>query len=162
MKNSFIKNEHLLSFSEGDLDTLRARAELHRRYSNIQFKVLECTDDSLVVRITQGKSHAGNYFDQKRLVEITHEAFDDLSGGRKVKARPFVYHEPVVDVVTDAWIRDRMTEHGLKVKDMSLDLDVDANTISAYKNGVKPLSGVVRAMFYYYFRCKQLEKAAAK
>lgn len=54
-------------------------------------------------------------------------------------------------VVTPGWIQAKMDAAGIKVKDLSAALGVDAATISAYKNGVKPLSGVVRAMFYYYF-----------
>ncbi len=130
--------------------TLEQRAELHLRYSSIEFKVLECTPDRLVVRIVQYKSHAGNYFDQKRMVEIVRETFGDLGYWTEVLARPIPYVPSPPEIVTPEWIKKKMADRGLKVKQMSHDLGVDANTLSAYKNGVKPLSGVVRAMFYYY------------
>lgn len=38
-----------------------------------------------------------------------------------------------------------------KIKDIAHDLGLDANTVSAYIGGKKPLSGVVKAMFWYYF-----------
>lgn len=61
--------------------------------------------------------------------------------------------------MTPEWIQARMDAAGIKVKDLSAALGVDAATISAYKNGVKPLSGVVRAMFYYFFaKCGTADK----
>jgi DNA-binding Xre family transcriptional regulator len=148
---NLVKNVNLLGLSPENLALLEQRAQLHRRYSSIEFKVLECTPEKVVVRVVQDKSHAGNYFDQKRLVEIVRETFADLGGWSTVLARPIPYEPPPTEVVTPDWIKKKMDERGIKVKDLSAALGVDAATISAYKNGVKPLSGVVRAMFYYYF-----------
>lgn len=39
----------------------------------------------------------------------------------------------------------------LKNRTIAHELGVDENTISAYIGGKKPLSGVVKAMFWYYF-----------
>lgn len=150
MKNTFVKNEHLLSLPPESLKTLRARAELHRRYSNIEFKVIESTPDKLVLSVRQGKSNAENYFDAKRLVEIGKETFVDLGQWKTIHAGPTPFQPAPPEIVTAEWIQDRMKERGLKVKDVSRALGVDSHTISAYKGGLKPLSGVVRAMFYYY------------
>jgi DNA-binding Xre family transcriptional regulator len=147
----FVKNEKLLGLSPENLALLEKRAELHRRFSAIEFKVLECTAEKLVVRVVQEKSQAGNYFDQKRLVEIVRETFGDLGAWPTVQARPIPYTPPGPDVVTPEWIQNRMKARGVKVKDLAAALGVDANTISAYKNGVKPLSAPVKAMFYYFF-----------
>jgi hypothetical protein len=40
------------------------------------------------------------------------------------------------------------------IKPLSVELGIDANTISAYKSGLKPLSGPVKAAFFYYFNPK--------
>jgi DNA-binding Xre family transcriptional regulator len=148
---NYVKNAKILGLSPENLALLEKRAEMHRRYSSIEFKVLECAAGKLVVRVVQEKSHAGNYFDQKRLVEIVRETFADLGAWAPLQARPIPYVPPGPDVVTPEWIQNRMKARGVKVKDLAAALGVDANTVSAYKNGVKPLSGVVRAMFYYYF-----------
>lgn len=150
MENTFIKNEHLLDLAPDKLETLRQRAALHRRYSSIDFKVLECTPEKLVIRVRQGKSNAENYFDSKRLAEIGKETFGDLGAWKAVHAGTMPYQLPPPHVVDFEWIQEKMRERGLKVKDVSRDLGVDSHTISAYKNGLKPLSGVVKAMFYYY------------
>lgn len=154
MKNTFVKNEHLLNLTPDSLETLRARAELHRRYSNIEFKVIESTPDKLVISVRQGKSNAENYFDAKRLVEIGKETFGDLGAWATIHAGPMPYQVPPPDMVTAQWIQEKMRERGLKVKDVSRALGVDSHTVSAYKNGLKSLSGVVKAMFYYYLSQK--------
>jgi len=102
-----VKNVNLLGFSPENLALLEQRAQLHRRYSSLEFKVLECTTDKLVVRVVQDKSHAGNYFDQKRLVEIVRETFADLGAWSTVLARPIPYQPPVTEVVTTAWIKKK-------------------------------------------------------
>lgn len=149
-----VKNAAALDFNPEQLQILESRAHLHRRYSSIEFKILEADATHIVVRITQDKSFTGNYFDTKRLVEIAHETFDDLANGRAVHARPVPYQIPPTNVVTSDWIKKKVQESGKKIKEISHELGVDANTISAYKNGSKPLSGVVQAMFYYYFQHK--------
>lgn len=149
---SLIGNAGLIRLEPDQMQLLEKRAELHRRYSAIEFKVLEWSDTKIVIRIVQGKSHAENYFDQHRLVDIVRETFGDLVPGLQVLARPYPYQPSPTAIVTADWIKKKMVEQGLKVKDLAHALGVDANTVSAYKNGVKPLSGVVRAMFYYYFK----------
>jgi hypothetical protein len=148
---SFVKNGHLLGLSPENLALLEKRAELHRRYSSIEFKVLDCSPEKITVRVVQSKSHAGVYFDQKRLVEIVRETFADLGGWSAVFARPIPYDPPPTDVVTPEWIREKIAASGLNMKELSHRLGVDANTLIAYKNGLKPLSGVVRAMFFHFF-----------
>lgn len=151
---SFIKNEHLLNLPADKLETLRKRAEIHRRFSSIEFKVISCNADTLTLRVMQGKSYTGKYFDAKRLIEIAKETFGDLSDWAKINAGPIPYNPPAPDVVTPEWIQEQMRLHGLKPKAVSDETGIDRNTLTAYKNGLKPLSGVVRAFWYYYFKSK--------
>lgn len=105
--NHFVKNADLLQIDPASLQTLDTRASLHRRYSAIEFKVIEATGAAAVIRITQHKSHSGNFFDAKRLVEITHETFDDLLPGRTIHVRPLPYKAPPTDVVTADWVKKK-------------------------------------------------------
>ncbi len=152
---TFIKNEHLLHLEPDNLETLRNRAELHRRFSNIEFKIISSTDDTLTLRVVQGKSHAENYFDRKRLIDIARKTFEDIGSWSTINAGPIPYNPPGPDVVTPEWIQEHMTLHGLKPKAVSDETGIDRNTITAYKNGLKPLSGVVRAFWYYYFKSRK-------
>lgn len=169
MKNeTFIQNEPLLQayVHPAHLATLRARAEQHRRHASIEFKVLECSDTTLVVRVVQGRSHAGNYFAQKRLVEIVRETFADLGPWTTIRARPIPYTPSPTDEVTPEWITEQMKARGLKTVDVARALGMDAASVSALKNGVRPLSGVGKAAFYYYLKTSKclglLEKMKAE
>lgn len=151
---TLVKNEHLLNLPSDKLQTLHTRADLHRRYSSLTFKVVDCTPGKITVQVVQEKSHNENYFDTKRLVEIVRETFGDLAEWETIHAKPIPYRPAPTEIVTPEWIREQMGKHGLKVKPMALELGIDATSLSAFKNGVRPMSGVVKAMFYYYFKSK--------
>lgn len=144
-----VKNAELLGLTAAQLDTLQQRAELHRRYSSIDFKVIEARPDAVVIRIRQTASHAQNYFDTKRLVEILKETFGDLVSGRKIEPRPYTFRPAAPDVVDAAWLQRQRGQ--TPIKEIAKDLGMDPNLVSGYIAGNRPLSGVVRAMFYYYF-----------
>ena len=145
-------NAAALGLTPEQLKTLDTRAQLHRRYSSLEFKVTEAIPEQVTVLIAQAQSHAGNYFDTRRLVEIAHETFDDLVAPRRLLVRPVPYQPSPTEVVTPEWIQKKALESGKKVKEIAHDIGVDASTVAAYKSGSKPLSGVVKAMFYYYFQ----------
>ena len=102
-----IANAHLLDLPADKMQVLKNRAELHRRFSSIEFKILKCSPEKLVVRIVQSKSHAENYFDQKRLVEIVRETFSDLHPWATILARPIEYKSSPPDIVTADWIKKK-------------------------------------------------------
>lgn len=148
---ALIKSIHLLDLQQNQLQILEKRAELHRRHSSIEFKVLAVKDGIITIRIIQEKSFTGNYFNTKRLAEIGKELFDGIFDGRQIHCRPVPYSPSPVDVVTAEWIQRQFEQTGVKIKQAGHDLGVDPNTISALKAGKKPLSGITKAAFYYYF-----------
>ena len=152
---ALIKSINLLKLTESDFELLEKRAELHRRFSSIEFKILEASDKKIVVRVTQDKSHAGNYFDNKRLSEIGKELFEGIQTGAAIITRPIPYAESPTEVVTPAWIREQFERTGISLKQAGADLGVDPNTLSAYRAGLKPLSGITKAALYYYFHFKK-------
>lgn len=105
-----VKNVESLGLSPAALATLTTRAELHQRYSNITFKVVEVKPESVVLLVRQGRSHAENYFDVKRLIEILRETFGDLVGGRKIEPRPYVYEPAPPEAVTPEWLQDQRSK----------------------------------------------------
>ena len=150
-----IKSINLLQLSDSDLELLEKRAELHRRFSSIEFKILEASDKKIVIRVTQDKSHAGNYFDNKRLSEIGKELFDGIQTSASIITRPIPYAVSPTEVVTPEWIRDQFEKTGISLKTAGYELGVDPNTLSAYKSGLKPLSGITKATLFYFFESKK-------
>ena len=149
-----VKNIEALELSPDSLATLQHRAEQHMRFSSLDFKVLDVEPDAVVIRIRQSESHAGNYFDTKRLLEIVHETFDDLlPEGMKIKIRPIPYRSSPPDIVTPEWLQEQRGQR--PTKEIAHDLGMDANMVSGYIGWKRPLSGVVRAMFFWYFMAQK-------
>lgn len=149
---ALIKSINLLKLSESDFELLEKRAELHRRYLSIEFKILEVSEKKIVIRVTQDRNLAGSYFDNKRLSEIGKELFDGIQTGASIITRPIPYAVSPTEVVTPAWIRDQFEQTGISLKTAGHELGVDPNTLSAYKSGLKPLSGITKAALFYYFQ----------
>lgn len=152
---SVVKSIELLDHlvSAASLETLEQRALLHRRFSNIEFKVLSVKDGAVTIRVVQGKSPSGNQFDGKRLHEIAKELFDGIAlpDGTALHVRPIQYSPSPTEVVNAEWIRQQFERTGVSLKQAGIDLGVDPNTLSAYRSGLKPLSGITKAALYYYF-----------
>ncbi len=158
---SVIKNIEALTFLDAQqTETLEQRALLHRRFSNIEFKVLEYVDN-VVIRVTQGKNHSGNQFDNKRLHEITVELFEGIAlpDGAKLQTRPIPYKEAPTEVVTSEWLQNEFASAGVSLKQVADDTGIDITSLSAFRAAKKPISGVTKAALFYYFKWLK-EKAA--
>lgn len=156
-----IKNLHRLDLiiSDQDKEKLDAGAALHKRHSNITFKILDVTDKSITVRVTQEKPFSENVADKKTLVDRTRELFERFLPGRKVHPQAVPYEPDPVSKVDANWIKSTMDKNGIRVTDLVEDTGIDKTNISAWLNGVRPMSQPVKAMFFYYIKAKGLSKA---
>ena len=138
-----------------DLAILKEAVHQHARYSQVHFSVVRDEDKKILIKVWQNKPHNGIAFAENRLVEITKNLFSNFTG-KTVNVKPFAFVASPPDIVTTQWIQDRLTGERGEIKAIAADLGVDAATVSAYISGEnKGLSGVVRAMFYYYFQGKK-------
>lgn len=154
-----IKNIHLLTDQdEQALAKMEHAATEHKRYSSIVFKIVDHSPQGVIIQIIQGKSAAGIYHNQKRLIEITHETFDRFFNGKKIKVHAIPYDIPKTSEVDAKWIADRMLATGTKLKDIAKDTGLDYTSLSALVNGTRPLSQTTQAMFYFYFQTKPDKK----
>ncbi|ACT96718.1 hypothetical protein [Dyadobacter fermentans] len=156
---TIIKNIHLLKnrLSESQLNDLEHGALLHRRHARITFKIVRFTDDVLTVETRQEKSPAGNYLDGKTLYQRTKELFqsNNLPGGVKIHVNTIPYVPAPAQDVSPEFIRHYMTELKIKVRDIENETGLDSTNISAWINGTREMSNIVRAMFYYYIKHKE-------
>jgi len=154
-----LKNVHLLDgMDQKSLELMEHAAVDHRRFSSISFKVEDVSEKSVTIQVVQDKSAAGHYHSQKRLIEIVHETFDRFFTGKKIKVHAIPYVLPDCSVVDAGWISDKMAKLGIRLKDIANDTGLNYTQLSSSVNGGKPLSETSKAMFYYYFQAKQLEK----
>lgn len=148
-----IKNLHLLTghVSPADVERMEYAAALHRTHSNITFKIVQCSDQDVIIQAAQGRSEADNYFPAKRLIEIVHDTFDRFFDGKRVKVHPIEYKQPESMSVTAEWIRKQMLDHSIKLKTIAEDTGIDYTQLSAITSGTRQLSKPMKALFYYYF-----------
>jgi hypothetical protein len=146
-----MKNLELLTLASDQLELLQTKIDLHRRYSAIGFRIVSVSDTEMILSIHQDKSFHENKFDHVRLREIAHETFDPFIGTRKLHVSIKVDVSSPPDIVTPGWIKKKMLDKGIKIKDIVSDTGIDKSTISSYINEHKPLSHVTKAMFFYYF-----------
>ncbi len=132
------------------INRLEQDAQLHKRYSNIEFKILNATNNAIAIEVRQGRHLSENYATQKRLTEIVHETFDVC--GKKIDAMPVIFQKSKTEIVTPEWINEKMNKDGIKLKQIVEDTGVDKTNLSAWANGKRPMSQVAKAMLYYYFK----------
>jgi hypothetical protein len=150
---STIKNIGRLSgiLPEAAIAKLEAAAALHLRHSNITFKIVDVSDTEIHVRAEQGKTLAENYATTHTLVTRTRELFGNFLPDRTVYTHPVAYSTPIVEVVDPEWLKEKMLTKGVKIKDIVTDTGIDKSNISAWVNGIRPMTQIVKAMFYFYF-----------
>lgn len=154
---NLIKNGHKLEgiLKPADIDKMEHAALEHKRYANITFKILDVDDKSVTIRVSQEKSAAENYQDQKRLAAIVQETFGRFFKDRKIHARAFPYKLPPSSKVDSKWILNQMNQTGIGLKQLEEDTGLLKSQLSAVINGVKPLSQPMKALFWFYFLAKQ-------
>lgn len=156
---TIIKNIHLLKshLTEDQLSTLEHGASLHRRHARITFKILRFADNVLTVETRQDKSPAENYLDGKLLYQRTKELFkaNNLPADIKLHINTIPYKPSPTEVVTPEYVRHFMTDLKIKAKDIAADTGLDKTNISAWVNGTREMSQIVKAMFYYYLETKR-------
>jgi len=146
-----MKNLNLLNLSKESTDLLLSRMDLHRRYSNISFRLVSANDNEVVIVVHQGESFHQNKFNHKRLREIAHETFSDIiTQHLHVSIKTDIESPP--DIVSVDWIVTQKNKHKKRIQDIVNDTGIHKSTISSYINGHKPLSHVVKCLFYYYFK----------
>jgi hypothetical protein len=155
-----IKNLHKivnLFEDESSIDKVETGAALHRRMSNIEFKILSVSDNDIVVQVAQGKHLSGNYADQKTLAQRGKELFKPFFPTYDIHVHATEYFEPATSAVTPEWINKQMTDHGIKLKDLVKETGIDKTNLSAWINGLREMSQPVKAMFYFFFEKRTIQ-----
>jgi hypothetical protein len=144
------KLQHVIN--ETEMAKLDASAGVHKRQSNIEFSILSVKENVLTVATEQGKTSSGKYANLKTLIKRTHEVFDNfLPSSFKLEVQPAEYLESPAATVTPDWIGKKMLEKEIRIKQIAFDTGIDRTDLSAWINGLRPMSQIVKAMFYYYF-----------
>lgn len=152
---SVIKNLNYIRYDVPGIEKLEAGAALHKRHSNIEFKILSITEYDIVLNVSQGKTISRNYADIKTLILRTKELFQPFFPGKTIHVHAIEFQEAPIEIVDSKWITDKMLHTGTRIKDIQSKTGIDKTNLSAWINGLRPMSQPVKAMFYLYFN--QLE-----
>lgn len=145
IKNVGRIKEHLTSDA---LDKLEAGAALHKRHSNITFKIINLDATSLDIRAEQGKSASGNYADQSTLITRTRELFCKFFPDLIIYVHAVPYKAAAIDAVTPQWINQHMHAFGININTFVSETGIDRSNFSAWINELRPMSGIVKALIF--------------
>ncbi|MBY5957691.1 hypothetical protein KUV50_06095 [Membranicola marinus] len=145
-----VKNIHLIqdSLSESDINELKQDAYNYARHAQLYFKVIHFDDSELIVEARQFKSPNENYFTEKEMSERTRDLFNRVFPNHELKVRLSPYNAPAVDIVTPAWVQERMSKKRMASKAIRDLTGIDKGNISKWISGSRKMSQPVKAMFY--------------
>ena len=149
-----IKNLKVLarSLKPEQINRLEAGANLHKRHANIEFKILKYANHKISIEVAQEKHLAKNYADMKTLIERTKQLFQTtLPANTEIIVHAIPYTEHPISNIDAGWLDKQMTDKHINLKDIVEDTGLDKSNISAWRNDKRPMSQIVKTMFYYYF-----------
>lgn len=134
------------------IEELEARAASYQTKERLTFKIFSFSDNVLTVEVKQEKTPDGRYLDRRQLVARVKNLFSLSVPAIEVHARPVPHMAPEVDQVTPEWVKKQMFEKGVKMRTIGTVTGIDKTKLSAWINGLRPMSQAVKAMFYFYFK----------
>lgn len=119
---------------------------------HVRTDIVEIGDGYIVVRIEQFAKPTDRAFDQKELNRLAHEIFSHLPAGQyQVRVRPLVFTGAGLDAVSDAWVKEQMTAHGISAADLAKAFHVDRPAMSRVLNNEAGFTRWHKAAFWFYF-----------
>ena len=156
---NIVKNIHLLGLEDGQRERLEAGAALYKRFDNLTFKVKQYKDGILIVEARQGKNYKRDYFSERKIVERTKKLFRELSEDfcpERIHVGVIPFKEVDSDVITVDYLKEELYRLQIRIKDINNDTGLEMSNLSAWINGTRPMSNIVKNMFYYYIRYREL------
>ena len=137
--------------SQDQLEKLDKAAQRHTTESNMSFVVLSATEKEIQVETTQGETKSGKYATEATLINRTKELFAKILPNVKFVINPVPFAPSPASTVTTAWLENQMEKKGIRIKQIAFDAGIDRESISDWVTGKRPMSQLVKAMFYFYF-----------
>lgn len=145
-----IKNIHKLDLDAGLTAKLNEGAKLFSHHANITFKILSVDLPKVIIEARQEKNSLEQYLSVAQLIDRAKEFFGIIPD-TVIHIHPIPYDPPDVDIVDPDWILSQMSRHKVAIKHLEKETGIAKSNLSAWVNGLRPMSQPVRAMFYYYF-----------
>lgn len=130
----------------------------YAKFWRVFFKILKVDENEIIIRVEQEKKpDNATYFTAKELNDKTRDLFSKYFNGFTLHINPVPYQNPKTEIVSAEWVKKQMQKYHIKSKILAEELGLSKSEISLYLSGGNPLGGRSKAMFYYYFKTKELE-----
>jgi len=144
------------------LEEIAFGASLHRRHSNITFKIISIfpPKKAITIEVRQEQNpESDQYFSTKRLVLLTRDLIEKhIPPGWRLYVNVVHDTHPPFLIVTPKWLSRQMEELGIKAKKMAKETGVTRDEIIEWLSDKRELNTLVKSMLYYYFRAKRLDQ----
>jgi len=130
---------------------IQQEASDYLKQHNILFTVLACEQEGITVKIEQEKPLSGRIYTFEELIVTAKGLF-----GRYVLNEVFVHAHPYVESPAEAvdgkWVQSHMNHYKIKLKEVAFQTGIDKTNLSAWINEKRPMSRIVKAMFFNFFK----------
>ncbi|WP_342327611.1 hypothetical protein [Pedobacter sp. FW305-3-2-15-E-R2A2] len=126
-------------------------ASNYLKQDNLFFTVLSYEQEGLTVKVEQDRPLTEKIYTFDELVFIAKDLF-----GRyiinEVFAHPHPYVESPAEVVNGKWVQLHMNHYEIRLKNVAFQTGIDKTNLSAWINEKRPMSRIVKAMFFNFFK----------
>ena len=157
MENLLKGIQHLKEMDPKTIKDMEKDAFVVWQEFKVLFKFLKITEADVTISVTQMKTPDDKYLDQRQLINLVHSTCDGYFFKRRVLVHASPYKESPALQVNAEWIKKKMEKQGIQLKDIVADTGLNKTQLSVLINGGKPLSDAMKAMFYFYFRSKEIK-----
>lgn len=142
-----------LPISETDKALLTSSAANQMRFLGLEYSILSQDEKSITVLVRQKRLINDKVLSKTELIERAKEFLkvESLPPNMLIHARPIVHNITDSEVVTQTWIKEKMHEKNLKLKNLVEMLGIDKSTLSELLSGNTNLTKWHKATFYYFF-----------
>ncbi len=62
------------------------------------------------------------------------------------------YEDHAINIITPDYLKKELQRRSIRIKDVQIATGLETSSISAWVNGIRPMSNIVKAMFYFYLK----------
>ena len=156
-----LENKQLLDnlLSAAELQALERRVLECGKEFDVYFKLVDIGEQALEVRVTQGRRQAEAGFTGKQLADLAKQLFAPFFPGWQIDAGAVVATNIACNVVTPAWIVLQLQKYRVRLHTISKETGIPDNVLRNILHGKGKLTQPLKAMFWYYFRVRELESS---
>jgi hypothetical protein len=148
-----MKNLDLLPISNENKERLSVGARLYQQHAHLIIEIVSFENNRIIVRAEQKDRADKKLLNKKEIVERVRELFKGwVPDEWKLTVSAVDFNRRDIDAVNFEWIKRRMSNLGLRNKQLTTYTGIDKCTISSILNGEKELTKWHKTAFYYFFK----------